>query len=408
MRHDTHAWSWAICLSFTTALSWVVPFECLGGSTAAAAPVPIPIAAEDDGRDRPPPKLVRYVPRAVGEFARAAWHPVMDLLGVKRTNDFTSMGELVLDYEIEGDDPLHHGWWIEGTWGEVPIYAEILEWKDFTQEAQSYFNGMGATPDEDMAVLIEEDVQVVETAVIVHNQMTGERLGMMLELAWFEASDDDFDGITSFPIAHPNRVIEDPGHDFLDDNPLFPDYFFWCDFLLTEEGQVRAEQRWRDGCLTPFPCALGVCPEDPDAFWYWCPFHEMYRDCGEIDLTTPLGEALNDYNDCKTACDDAWEDCMILAFGGGAVGGASTLGVLHLLQKIAMSAEGRICLASGIGIWACLAIVVGVTIVTTGVVIYQCNRRYDRCMKACTDAWKKAIQDSQNKAITEQCAPPAP
>ena len=34
MQHNTHSWSWAICLSFTTVLSWVIPFECLRGSGA--------------------------------------------------------------------------------------------------------------------------------------------------------------------------------------------------------------------------------------------------------------------------------------------------------------------------------------------------------------------------------------
>ena len=408
MRHDTHAWSWAICLSFTTALSWVIPFECLSGSTAAAAPVPIPVAAEEDGRDRPPPKLVRYVPKGLQKLAASAWHPVMDLLEAPRSHNFATLGELVLNYECEQGDLPPHSWWIDGTWGEVPIMAEILEWRDFTNQAQTFFNGMGTTPNDEFLPYIEQDVHVSNVAMIVHNQITGERLGMTVELAWSEANDDDSDGTTSFPLAIPNRVVEDPGHDFFDDNPYFTDYSVWCDFVLTESGQERVKESWVEACLEISPCAKGRCPNDPDKWWFWCPWAELFNDCGEVDPLSPMALALAEWDHCRDTCRHNLSKCLQGVIGISFTDIAAIMGML-----ITAAAALAACMLSP-AVLVCIAAILaagGLTLLWLGGKIWEvinCISDWNLCVQGCENALRRAIAEIREDVIAGQCAPPAP
>ena len=417
MQHNTHSWSWAICLSFTTVLSWVIPFECLRGSTAVAAPVPIPIAADDRG-DRPPPQMTQWIPRGVREFAESAWHPVMDLLESERTFDFSTMGELVLHHEIDRDNPLQHGWFIEGTWGDdgdddVPIGVQVLDWNCVTAEAHMYFNGTGTTPNEDTRIYIEEDMQVVEAAIILHNLENGNHLGLRLELAWPNASQDDSDGITIIPLAMPTRVVENPGHEFFENSGLYGNYSEWCDFVLTQEGQWRVEDGWIAECEGLQLCVKGFCNgvDATNGTWSYCEKERngpLFRDCGEIDLTKPLGIAYNDYQNCKDACNDRYWDCMSDAMGSGGLAGLGALSMLAFLQAVATSKEARICLATGIGFKACLLIVLGISIIWTITKVLKCHRDFNRCEKGCEDAWEAAQQRALDAAIAEQCGVPAP
>ena len=397
MRHNTHSWSWAICLSFTTVLSWVIPFECLRGSTAVAAPVPIPIAADDRG-DRPPPIFTEWIPRELKRFAESTWHPVMDLLGSERTYHFSTMGELVLDDEIDRDNPLHHGMWIEGTWGDtVPVALEVLAETDCTIQAHMQFNGMGTTPNEDYLIYIEEDIRVVETAVVVHNLLTGARLGMNLELAWFEANDDDSDGITSIPLALPTRVIEDPGHEFFAESKLYDDYSDWCDFVLTQEGQWRAEDQWTAECEEGGLdlCIRGFCngQNAQDGDWSYCQTKRMYDSCGNL-RDEGLGLEYQQYLLDLEQCDVNLRDCLLMA-GGIGVGGAS------LLLKILEENAKKVLRCRLLGLPA--SICVGGTVISVAWKVWGCWDNYNLCKANAELNWKRAQDQDRQNEIDRQC-----
>lgn len=408
MRHDTHAWSWAICLSFTTALSWVIPFECLSGSTAVAAPVPIPIAAEEDGRDRPPPKLVRNIPKGLQKLAESAWHPVMDLLDAPRTHNFATLGELVLNYECEQGDLPPHSWWIEGTWGGVPIFAQILEWTDYTSQAQMFFNGIGTTPNDEFLPYVEQGVHVSNVAMIVHNQETGERLGGKFELAWSEANDDDSDGMTSFPLVIPTRVVEDPGHDFFDNNPFFPDYSYWCDFVLTQPGQDRGHARWIEKCLEISPCAMGRCPNNPNFWWIWCPWAEYFSECGVVDPLSPMALARAEFELCEDRCDHNLSKCLQAAIGISLTDIGAIMGMLitaaGAIAACMLSPASLVCIAAILVAGGLIALWIGSKIWE----VVNCVSAWSLCVQGCENDLKRAIADIRNDVIARQCAPPAP
>ena len=396
MRHNTHSWSWAICLSFTTVLSWVIPFECLRGSTAVAAPVPIPIAADDRG-DRPPPQLAQWVPRGVREFAESAWHPVMDLLGSERSYDLSTMGELVLDYEIDRDNPLHHGWWIEGTWGPVPIVAQILQWNDFTNEAHMQFNGMGTTPNEDYLIYIEEDVRVAETAMVVYNLNNGERLGFSAEVMWFEANDDDSDGITSIPLALPTQVIEDPGDEFFAESKLYDDYSDWCDFALTQEGQWRAEDQWTAECEEGGLdlCIRGFCngQNAVDGDWSYCQNERMYDSCGNL-RNEGLGLEYQQYLNDQYLCGLDLAQCLL----GWTAAPLTAAGIIIAIAK-KKAKKMAACAAVGIPPFICLA---GSLVYTLGSAAL-CFAEYLGCMENARLNWKRAQDQDRQNEIDRQC-----
>ena len=394
MQHNTHSWSWAICLSFTTVLSWVIPFECLRGSTAVAAPVPIPIAADDRG-DRPPPQMTQWIPRGARQLAESAWHPVMDLLGSERSYDLSTMGELVLDYEIDRDNPLHHGWFIEGTWGLVPIVVQILQWNDFTTEAHMEFNGMGTTPNEDYLIYIEEDVRVAEAAMVVYNLNTGERLGFSAEVMWFEANDDDSDGITSIPLAVPTQVIEDPGDEFFAESKLYDDYSEWCDFALTQEGQVRVEDGWTAACEGGLDlCIRGFCngQNAKNGDWGYCINERMYDSCGNL-RDTGLGLEYQQYRNDIFLCRAAFAACLL------GVGGVITTTKIIIALAKKQAKKLAACAALLIPPFVCLA---GTVIFTLGSLAI-CWALYEGCMKNARLNWLRAQNDDLQSEIDRQC-----
>lgn len=336
-------------------------------------------------------------------MAESAWHPVMDLLGSERTYHFSTMGELVLDYEIDRDNPLQHGWWIEGTWGDnVPIVAQILQWNDFTNEAHMEFNGMGTTPNEDYLIYIEEDIRVVETAMVVHNLLTGARLGMNLELAWLEANDDDSDGITSIPLALPTRVIEDPGHEFFDDNGLYQDYSQWCDFTLTQEGQWRAEDRWTAECEGGIDlCIRGFCngQNGQDGDWGVCILEDLFGTCG-IYRDTGLGLEYQQYLDDLKQCDVNLRDCLMLA------GGISVVGGSFLVRETLKNSAKKILRCRLFGIPA--SVCIGGTVISVGWKLWGCWDDYNLCKSNADRNWKRAQDKAIQDEIDRQCGVPAP
>ena len=400
MQHNTHSWSWAICLSFTSVASWILPLQGLSGNTASAA-APMPVAAmPDDDRGGPPPRFVQYSSRHLDTFAELAWHPVMDLLGVRQSENPSSMGVLELEHEWENDDLPLHGTRMVGNWGNTPVEVEVLDSQDSTGIAHMLWNGIGDTPDPETAILIEEGIRITNNAVIVHNLNTGDRLGMMLELTWFEATDDDSDDFTTFPMSIPTKVVENPGPDFFEDNLLFPDYADWCDYILTMPGRDRANARWYEACMGVFACARWLCENGGQAFW--CPFNELFDGCGNLNLKTELGLARFNFDTCMGICANNFNGCMLAALGIGA--GPAGTAILSLACARRLAAAIAACGATGPLALPCILTILGGTVIWIGVSYWHCGNRREMCERGCQAAWQRAVNNSLARAIEEGCS----
>ena len=309
------------------------------------------------------------------------------------------MGVLELDHEWETGNLPVHGTWMQGFWGDTPIQVEILQSTNVTPMIHLALDGgLHDNAADRNDALSDRGMRVATTAMMVHNLNTGAHLGMMIEHWWFEADDDDFDQQTTFPISVPNQVIEEPASRFLNDNPLFNDYSEWCDHALTPEGRERTDERWREDCVGVSPCAITPCP-DNGGYWTWCPSREMYDDCGEPRLDTPLGLARVNYDSCLMGCENAFDSCM-MSFGVGVPAGV----VFSVWLARRMAAIAAACGASGVAWSLCVMAVVGAAGLWLAYAYYKCARDSDVCSRNCLSEFMAAVQASQAEARERACS----
>ena len=194
----------------------------------------------------------------------------------------------------------------------------------------------------------------------------------------------------------PTQVIEDPGHEFFDDNGLYQNYSEWCDFALTQEGQWRAEDRWTAECEAGIDlCIRGFCngQNAQDGDWGYCMNERMYDSCGnlrETGLGLEYQQYLNDQYQCRV-------DLARCLFGWTAAPVTAAVILVRILKKQAKKLAA--CAALAIPPFLCLA---GSVIYTIGSATL-CYLDYVGCMEDARIAWQRAKNQDLQSEIDRQC-----